>query len=161
MAAKETDMRVWHLIFVAGVGLALAGCTTPPSKSGGPSGKLQEDIIGKWSGERSGNKITYEFSKDGTFSFESGKIKVTGGNWKAVDNKEVELTYTLTKEQADRLKDDWKAEIAAIDSIRNLPDLPTRTKPPEPKEGENKVTRKAQAIGDALSLDMLVLRKAT
>src|SRR5260370_329208 len=66
---KETNIRVWHLTVLAGVGLALAGCGTassPKSAGGGDGGdsrgaKLENAIVGKWEGKDGENKISYDF----------------------------------------------------------------------------------------------------
>jgi hypothetical protein len=151
-------MRVRHLAILAGLGLILAGCVPATTNSG--AAKLPDGAVGTWTGNRGDVAYNYEFNKDSTFNFSVDKTKVTGGKWKVAGDKEIELTYNLSREQAEALQEDWKREQAIEGGLRKAPGVPERPKLPEPKEGENVAVRKVELLGNTLSLDTLVLRKA-
>jgi hypothetical protein len=164
-------MRVWHLTFMAGIGLALAGCgsaTTPASRSpgetppkvglGDEAAVLRGKMLGKWTGTDTGKPVSYEFDKDDTYKYESDKLKYTGGTWKAVDDKNVELTYTLTDEQLAVAKEVWKVTMELIDKGPIIPGIQVE-KPPEPKK-ENTIKVNAAVTGDELTLGTQRLKKA-
>jgi hypothetical protein len=111
-------MRLWHLSVLGVVALALAGCgpvTTAPSSGGGDKSnadkagaeKLKSAVEGKWEGKMNDKAATYEFKKDGKFEFERDKLTVKG-DWKAVDDKHLELKYTLAEDQVEDAKKVWK-----------------------------------------------------
>jgi len=88
----------------------------------------------------------------------SGNAKESG-KWQAVDEKHLELTYTLTKEQAEAAKAIWKATIDILDKVPRFPGAPEMSKPPEPKEGENKATYSTSVSGDMLTWGAFAYRR--
>jgi hypothetical protein len=111
-------MRVWHLgmLGVVVLALALTGCGqpttgggTPTTGGGGGSGadKLHDAVIGKWEGKVDDKTATYDFKKDGKFEFDRDKLTVKG-DWKAADDKHLELKYTLGEDQVEDAKKVWK-----------------------------------------------------
>jgi hypothetical protein len=152
-------MRGWHLVLLTAIAMTLVGCragTTPPTTV---PAKLEDAIVGKWEGVEGDYKIIYDFNQDGTYTYESGNVKDTG-KWQAVDDKNVQLTYTLTKEQAEAAKPIWQAAVDILDKIPEFPGAPKVSKPPEPKEGENKVTYSASVSDGALTLGHFRYTKA-
>jgi hypothetical protein len=157
-ASMETDMRVSQLALLIAVCFTQVGCragSTPPST--GPV-KLQDAIIGSWRGAQNDYTITYDFDKDGTYTRVTDGVKESG-KWQAVDEQHVELSFTLTKEQAEAAKPIWQAQVDVIDRMPKFPGAPERLKPPEPKEGENKLKYNADVTGDVLALGAHAYRR--
>jgi hypothetical protein len=155
-------MRVSDLTLLVAICLGLAGCGhgTLNSPETGAPGKLQDAIVGKWAGTEGKNEITREFSKDGAYAFESGKVKYTG-KWKALDDDKVEISCTLTKDQVEAAMPIWKESTEIADKFK-LPfeGAPERLKEPEPKEGENKAVFRANVNGDVLTWGAFLYRRS-
>ena len=167
-------MRVWHLTFVAALGLTLAGCgpaSTPNNNSGGSPpadtkaqvglgdepAVLRGKMLGTWTGTDKGQPVSYEFAKDNTYKTESDKQKLAG-KWKTLDGKTVELTYTLTDEQLALFKERWKITNELNEKGPIIPG-PQAEKQPEPKK-ENTIKMFAAVGGDELSLGPQQLKRA-
>ncbi len=167
-------MRVWHLTFVAGLGLALAGCGPASTPNRNPGGSppadtkaqvglgdepavLRGKMLGKWTAIDNGKPVSYEFAKDDTYKTEADKLKLSG-KWKTLDDKTVELTYTLTDEQLAVAKELWKMTNDLIDKGPVIPGIQIE-KQPEPKM-ENAIKLRAAVNGDELSLGPQQLKRA-
>jgi hypothetical protein len=151
-------MRLPRVALLASVMLAPASCrpdVIPPPTT---PARLQDAIIGKWRGSQDDYTVTYEFHTDGSYTRESGTVQESG-KWQVVDDKQLELTYTLTKEQAEAAKPIWKATVDVLKKVPKFPGAPERPLPPEPKVGENKVAYNASVDGDVLTWGAVAYRR--
>jgi hypothetical protein len=152
-------MRGLHILLLTAIPLTVVGCrsgATPPAT--GPA-KLEDAIVGKWQGTEAKNEITRTFNKDGAYTFESGDVKYTG-QWKAVDDKRVEVTYRLTKEQAEAAKPIWNASTDVINRLPHFEGSDQKPKEPEPTEGDNNAIFSATMTGDVMAWGIFQYRKA-
>jgi hypothetical protein len=151
-------MRGLHILLLMAIPLTVVGCQSGTTPATGPA-KLEDAIIGKWQGSEGKTEITRTFNKDGAYTFESGDVRYTG-QWKTVDDKSVEVSYRLSKEQAEAAKPIWKASTDIINRLPHFEGSEERTKEPEPKEGDNNATFSAAMTGDVLAWGIFQYRKA-
>ena len=118
-------MRVPHVALLAAISLTLAGCRPAPTPPSTEPVRLQDAIVGRWHGVEKDYSITYDFDKDGTYTRVTDDVKESG-KWQAVDEQHLELTFTLTKEQAEAAKPIWQAKVDLIDRMPKLPGAPER-----------------------------------
>lgn len=136
------------------------GCTSKPGpnadkgkdkdKGGGNVGgsnteadKLAKAIVGNWVKDKD-DKVIYAFRDSGEYSYRGGDLTLKG-KWKALDAKDVELTFTLTKAELDLMKPIHDAVRDAIIKINQAGQQATGgfikfepiPVPPELKEGDN------------------------
>ncbi len=108
--------------------------------------KLAKAIVGNWVKEGD-DKTSYAFRESGDYSYRGGDLTLKG-KWKALDAKDVELTFTLTKAELDLLKPIFEVTKKGIDALNDaakkaadasggLIKFEPIPAPPEPKEGEN------------------------
>jgi hypothetical protein len=152
-------MRGLHILLFAAITLTAVGCRSSTGPPATGAAKLEDAIVGKWRGPEGKNQITRTFDKDGTYTFESGDVKYAG-QWKAIDDKSVEVTYRLTKEQADASMPIWKASTDIINRLPPFEGTDARPKEPEPKEGDNNATVNVSMTGDVMAWGIFPYRKA-
>jgi len=137
-------MRLWHLGALGVLTVALTGCTqtTTGGGTGGPpkadaADKLKTAMVGKWEGGGE-KKPTYEFKKDGKFDFEGENKLKFSGEWKAADEKHVELKYTLTEDQ---IKEAKELKMDPEPKEKNEPKLSVSVKDDELTLGSEKLKK--------------------
>jgi hypothetical protein len=135
--------------------LTAPGCSDKPSadgnKPGGGSGatgnkeadKLAKAVLGTWANEN----VAYTFREPDEFRYKGGDLTING-KWKAVDGKNIEMTFTLTKAQLDLLKPIFEVAKKGVDALNDTAKQAADASggfvkfepipaPPEPKEGDN------------------------
>jgi hypothetical protein len=152
-------MRVDHLAFLAGVALALAGCSPTHTLSKpdlGDGSKLRAAIVGRWTASDNGKTVSYQFEKDGTYKYESGKLNYAG-TWKVFNDRFVEISYDLSDEQLAEAKNEWKDAKAAVGD----PQSPAAIRPPvaEPQKS-NSALLGVEISGDELTMEFRKYKKA-
>ena len=152
-------MRVNHLALLAGVGLAVAGCSLTPTLSKpdlGDGSKLREAIVGQWTATDNGKTVSHTFEKDGTYKYGSDKLNYAG-TWKAPNDKFVEISYDLSDEQLAEAKKEWQEAKATGDDAKS----PDAIRPPvaEPLKSNSRLVG-VEINGDELTMDFRKYKKA-
>jgi hypothetical protein len=131
---------------------AMLGCSSKPgseTKDGKPAGgnkeadKLAKDVLGTWAKD----DIAYTFKDGNEFRYKGGNLTIKG-KWKAVDGKNIEMTFTLTKAEVDLLKPLFEISNKGIDALNDAAKKASEASgglikfeaipyPPAPKEGDN------------------------
>jgi hypothetical protein len=167
-------------VFFLGISGCMSGCTpkgttktdttkidtkiadgTNPGATGANGAKLKKEIVGTWTKD----KIKQTFKEDGTYEFVDGDLKING-NWKAVSDSKVDVTFKLAEADAKTLKStSWEAmkksyekDAAAAKAAggKEWPAFPI----PEPKTGDNTWQYEASVPSIELTLAHDKLKKS-
>jgi hypothetical protein len=140
---------------VASALLSSLGCSNQPSpetkKKDGDMGvagnkeaaKLAKDILGTWAKD----DVAYTFREPDEFRYKGGDLTIKG-KWKAVDGKNIEMTFTLSKAEVDLMKPIFEVAKKGVDALNDAAKKTSEASgglikfepipyAPEPKEGEN------------------------
>jgi hypothetical protein len=114
--------------------------TTGDSKE---AAKLAKDILGTWAKD----DVAYIFREPDEFRYKGGNLTIHG-KWKAVDGKNIEMTFTLTRAQVDLLKPIFEVGKKGVDALNEAAKKAAESShglvkfepipyAPEPREGDN------------------------